>query len=321
MTEYSISKDIKGAFKNAAPYLFVIPFLFYIIPTSCWLIHESAMFIMSAIDYSYTRALLAAALIELGIIFLTLIPVGDDERIKGLFRASLLCAALIVIIGSASKYAIQPYEEADNILATDKMKLSAMDSNIDSLEKALESVEGQPTNSAIASRALQSAISDRQKFISGLESDPNLAQSNSQKKYLAVMLRIALQFINLYILSALKKSIIKRISSLNAKNNKHEHERENPVVKKSLTNQVFENTEEISKPAQGGKKAIKPKNIEKMKASELVKYFHPNVKYEKVDDRHFIFSGNGRAELLAETGSPGSAWLQAAKTIRDEQGI
>lgn len=157
----------------------------------------------NALEVSSTRAVMYAGIIEL--LILALAAMEDTGPIKFVARRAMIAAAVGVVIGCTSIFAISPTIEKTVLAEHDQRRMTAMDENVKSLREALEAVKGQKSNSAVASRSLQKAITERQQLLAGLKPDKTLTAVKENTKWLLIALRIIMQLSNLLLITELKK--------------------------------------------------------------------------------------------------------------------
>ena len=113
-----------------------------------------------------------------------------------LLRGVALLAAFGLVIVAAGMNAARPHLEDNGLAPVDRMRLESMNESIAGLESALAAVEGQATNSAIASRRLGAAIDEKNAFLASVEPDKAVMAENHMAAGTAILFRVALQLIN-----------------------------------------------------------------------------------------------------------------------------
>jgi len=115
---------------------------------------------------------------------------------KKLLRAAALIVAFGIVIVAAGMNAATPHLADSGFSEADKIRLASLNASIESHEKALASVAGQPRNSAMRSQSLAEAIAERDDFVSSMTPDATVVSANWMAAMTAIMFRISLQLIN-----------------------------------------------------------------------------------------------------------------------------
>lgn len=177
------------------------------------LITETADFLVKN-GIGTIKAYAIAAIFELTAIFLIeYLSLSEPYKKWSQFVLKVICiiiltAIFIGIIAATGIKAASPSLSRSRFRSEDTQKLNALNDSVKSAEQALESVKGQPKNSAQASRTLQAAIESKSKFLASMKPDMILVSVNNTGAVIMIGIRILLQSLS-WILSGILGSMVR----------------------------------------------------------------------------------------------------------------